>query len=181
QHHSLAWTMLHNAIIGPETTRHPYFAAFINGFSLPCGLFGPNLSEISQRFCGGTSKFVTTLLNTRITGDYAKLRISYNSKISDSMQAALREALELTLPALADKGFPAIFQAFLEGSGLPPPLTLQELQDRFMDAVLLDDMSRKGYRMRMFCWASTGVPHILLDGPTIEVCNDFRFSSSELS
>ncbi|KAJ3768544.1 hypothetical protein FB446DRAFT_706937 [Lentinula raphanica] len=28
---------------------------------------------------------------------------------------------------------------------------------------------KKNYRMRMFCWASTGVPHILLDGSEIEV------------
>ncbi|KAJ3755012.1 hypothetical protein EV360DRAFT_50558, partial [Lentinula raphanica] len=169
QHHSLAWTMLHNAIIGPETIHHPYFAAFMNGFYLPCGVLGPNLSEISQRFCGGPSEFVTTLLQTRITGDYTMLRIDYKSKISDSMQVALQEALQTTFPSLADKGFPAIFRAFLEGPGLPPSLSLQELQDKFAETVPVDGVNRKGYRMRMFCWASTGVPHILLDGSAIEV------------
>ncbi|KAJ3966559.1 hypothetical protein EV361DRAFT_771866, partial [Lentinula raphanica] len=36
QHQSLAWTMLHNAIIGPESANHPYLVAFMQGFLLPC-------------------------------------------------------------------------------------------------------------------------------------------------
>ncbi|KAJ3825019.1 hypothetical protein F5880DRAFT_1451904, partial [Lentinula raphanica] len=35
-HRSLAWTMLHNAVIGPVTTDHPYFQAFYKGLILPC-------------------------------------------------------------------------------------------------------------------------------------------------
>ncbi|KAJ3738046.1 hypothetical protein EV360DRAFT_77187, partial [Lentinula raphanica] len=80
-HQSLAWTMLHNAIIGQEPADHPYFTAFMDGFFLPCGVLGLNLCEISQRFAGGSSEFVASLLDTRITGDYTKLRLDHNSKI----------------------------------------------------------------------------------------------------
>ncbi|KAJ3823224.1 hypothetical protein F5880DRAFT_1482647, partial [Lentinula raphanica] len=173
-HHSLAWKMLHNAIIGPETADHPYFVAFIKGLLLPCGPLALNLSDIAKRYCGGTSEFVISLLDTRITGDYTMLRLDYSNKISEAMQTAIQDAMGLAFPALSNKGFPGLFREFLEGSGIPPPLTDQELRDRFADFIPLDDVSKKEFRMRMFCWASTGVPQILLDGPTIEASETFN-------
>ncbi|KAJ3816987.1 hypothetical protein F5880DRAFT_1632824 [Lentinula raphanica] len=154
-HQSLACTMLHNAIVGPETVEHPYFKAFLKGLLLPCGILGVDLSEIARRFSGG---------------DYSMLRIDYIDHINGSIQRELEDALSSVFPALSDKGFPAIFREFLEGSGLPPPLTIQGLRGRFADIVSLDDVSNKGFRMKMFCWATTGVPHILLDGSYTEVC-----------
>ncbi|KAJ3757313.1 hypothetical protein EV360DRAFT_71247 [Lentinula raphanica] len=169
-HHSLAWTMLHNVIIGPESADHPYFVAFKQGFLLPCKRVGLNLSEISRLFCGGTGEFVVSLLETRITGNYNMLRMEHSDHTGDSVHSALRNALSTIFPALSEKGFPAVFREFLEGSGLPPPLTVQGLQGRFSEVVSLQDVSKKGYRMKMFCWASTGVPHLILDGNDIEVC-----------
>ncbi|KAJ3753081.1 hypothetical protein EV360DRAFT_54063, partial [Lentinula raphanica] len=168
-HHSLAWRMLHNVIVGPESVEHPYFKAFLKGLLLPCGTLGVNLSEIARRFTGGTSEFVNSLLETRIKGDYTMLRIDYTNHINNLVERELKDTLSLVFPALSDKGFPAIFREFLEGSGLPPPLTMQELQGRFADVVPLDDVSKKEFRMRMFCWATTGVPHILVDGSYTEV------------
>ncbi|KAJ3713700.1 hypothetical protein C8R42DRAFT_592859, partial [Lentinula raphanica] len=175
-HQSLACTMLHNAIVGPETVEHPYFKAFLKGLLLPCGILGVDLSEIARRFSGGTSEFVTSLLETRITGDYSMLRIDYIDHINGSIQRELEDALSSVFPTLSDKGFPAIFREFLEGSGLPPPLTIQGLRGRFADIVSLDDVSKKGFRMRMFCWATTGVPHILLNGSYTEVSDFCSYS-----
>ncbi|KAJ3720457.1 hypothetical protein C8R42DRAFT_722170 [Lentinula raphanica] len=162
--------MLHNVIVGPESVEHPYFKAFLKGLLLPCGTMGVNLSEIARRFTGGTSEFVNSLLETRTKGDYTMLRIDYSNHINNLVERELKDTLSLVFPALSDKGFPAIFREFLEGSGLPPPLTMQELQGRFADVVPLDDVSKKEFRMRMFCWATTGVPHILVDGSYTEVC-----------
>ncbi|KAJ3964564.1 hypothetical protein EV361DRAFT_873909, partial [Lentinula raphanica] len=165
-HRSLAWTMLHNAIIGPETADHPYFRAFLKGLLLPCGTLALNLSDIAKRFDGGTTEFITSLLDTRINGNYTMLRVDYGNNINDTMRRTLQEALDSIFPDLADKGFPAIFREFLEGSGLPAPLTVQDLQGRFAKAVPLEDVSKK-------------VPHILRDGPYTEVClvddNDPRY------
>ena len=97
------------------------------------------------------------------------LRIDYSNHINNLVERELKDTLSLVFLALSDKGFPAIFREFLEGSGLPPPLTIQELQGRFADVVPLDDVSKKEFRMRMFCWATTGVPHILVDGSYTEV------------
>ncbi|KAJ3816830.1 hypothetical protein F5880DRAFT_1512303 [Lentinula raphanica] len=169
QHQSLAWTMLHNAIIGPESVNHPYFVAFMQGFLLPCGRLGVNLSEIARRFEGGMSEFVTTLLETRIDGDYKLLRIDYTKQLSDPVHRAVEDAVSLVFPALSATGFSGLFQQFLEGSGLPPPLTVHKLQGRFAEVVSLANVSKKSYRMKMFCWACTGVPCVLLDGPYTEV------------
>ncbi|KAJ3757849.1 hypothetical protein EV360DRAFT_83638 [Lentinula raphanica] len=169
QHQSLAWTMLHNAIIGPESVNHPYFVAFMQGFLLPCGRLGVNLSEIARRFEGGISEFVTSLLETRIDGEYKLLRIDYTEHVSDLMHRAIEDAVSSVFPALSATGFNGLFQEFLEGSGLPPPLTVHGLQGRFAEVVSLEGVSKKSFRMKMFCWACTGVPHVLLDGPYTEV------------
>ncbi|KAJ3730383.1 hypothetical protein C8R42DRAFT_715087 [Lentinula raphanica] len=137
-------------IIGPESVEHPYFKAFLKGLLLPCGTLGVNLSEIARRFTGGTSEFVNSLLETRIKGDYTMLRIDYINHINNSVQRELKDALSLVFPAMSDEGFPAIFRS------------------RFADVVPLDDVSKKEFRMRMFCWATTGVPHILVDGSYTE-------------
>ncbi|KAJ3718220.1 hypothetical protein C8R42DRAFT_723589 [Lentinula raphanica] len=125
--------------------RASLFQSLLEGPPPPVWDLGVNLSEIARRFTGGTSEFVNSLLETRIKGDYTMLRIDYTT-------------------------ISTILLSFLEGSGLPPPLTMQELQGRFADVVPLDDVSKKEFRMRMFCWATTGVPHILVDGSYTEVC-----------
>ncbi|KAJ3766979.1 hypothetical protein FB446DRAFT_652916 [Lentinula raphanica] len=166
-HRSLAWTMLHNAVIGPVTTDHPYFQAFYKGLILPCKPIDLNLSNIASNFCGGISEFVLSLQETRITGDYDALRLGHTDKTSVSTRTALQDAFEDAVPAWAGMTFPEVFQQFLEGRGLPCPSLMEELRGRF--SVPLDKASEKGFRMKMFCWAATGSPQIILDGAPIEV------------
>ena len=86
-----------------------------------------------------------------------------------STRTALQDAFEDAVPAWAGMTFPEIFQEFLEGRGLPCPSLMEELRGRFNDSVPLDKASEKGFRMKMFCWATTGSPQIILDGAPIEV------------
>ncbi|KAJ3823145.1 hypothetical protein F5880DRAFT_1482781, partial [Lentinula raphanica] len=169
-HRSLAWTMLHNAIIGPVTTDHPYFTAFVKGLLLPCKPIGHLMasSQIAACFDKGTSEFVLSLLETHITGNYYALRLEYSDRTSPATRSALRDAYEI-LPEWDGSEFQDIFREFLQGSGLPCPSLMAELQGRFDDVVSLDAVSEKSYRMKMFCWATTGSPHILIDDMPIEV------------
>ncbi|KAJ3766045.1 hypothetical protein FB446DRAFT_654370 [Lentinula raphanica] len=168
-HRSIAWTMLHNAIVGPAKIDHPYFKAFLNGFLLPCKPIGLDLTKIAGRFFGGAGEFVLLLLETRITGDYNALRLDFTDRTSAVTCAALRDAFDV-LPDWSGSDFQDLFREFLEGTGLPCPSLMAELRGRFDDVVYvtLDGASDKGYRMRMFCWATTGTPHILTDGEPIE-------------
>ncbi|KAJ3967385.1 hypothetical protein EV361DRAFT_930974 [Lentinula raphanica] len=167
-HRSLAWTMLHNAIIGPVTTDHPYFKAFVEGLLLPCKPMDINLSQIAASCFGGTSEFVLSLLDTRINGDYDALPLEYTDRTSPATRTALRDACE-AIPNWAEFEFSKIFREFLEGTGLPYPSLMAELQGRFDDVVTLEGASQKGYRMHMFFWAATGSPQIPSDGVAIEV------------
>ncbi|KAJ3766563.1 hypothetical protein FB446DRAFT_653613, partial [Lentinula raphanica] len=167
-HRSLAWTMLHNAIIGPATTDHPYFKAFVEGFLLPCKPMDINLSQIAASCFGGTSEFVLSLLDTRINGDYDALPLQYIDKTCAATRSALRDACE-AIPDWAEFEFSKIFREFLEGSAVPCPSLMAELQGRFDNVVTLEGASEKGFRMRMFFWAATGAPHIPSDGGSIEV------------
>ncbi|KAJ3816430.1 hypothetical protein F5880DRAFT_1446411, partial [Lentinula raphanica] len=92
-HRSLAWTMLHNAVIGPISSDHPYFQAFYKGLMLPCKPVSLNLPEMASNFCGGISEFVLSLLESRITGDYESLRLDYTDRTSARTRTALQEAL----------------------------------------------------------------------------------------
>ncbi|KAJ3751752.1 hypothetical protein EV360DRAFT_75949 [Lentinula raphanica] len=167
-HRSLAWTMLHNAIVGPVKTDHPYFEAFLKGLLLPCQPLGLNLAELASSCLGGIEEFVLSLLQTRITGDYHALRLEYTDKTCTVTHAALRDAYE-AVPGWAGFSFEDIFQEFLEGSGLPCPTLMADVQGSFDEVVTLEGTSEKSYRMRMFCWATTGSPNILTDGLPIEV------------
>ncbi|KAJ3964203.1 hypothetical protein EV361DRAFT_942689 [Lentinula raphanica] len=167
-HRSLAWTMLHNAIVGPVATDHPYFKAFVKGLSLPCKSIQLDLSKIASFCNGGNSEFILSLLDSRITGDYDDLRLGYTDKTGVATHSALQAAFA-TIPEWSGRSFPDVFQEFLEGSGIPCPALMAEMQGSFNDVVTLEGASEKAYRMRMFCWATTGVPHILIDGLPIEV------------
>ncbi|KAJ3834204.1 hypothetical protein F5878DRAFT_697103 [Lentinula raphanica] len=167
-HRSLAWTMLHNAIVGPVATDHPYFRAFAKGLSLPCKPIQFDLSKIAAFCYGGISEFVLSLLESRITGKYEALRLEYTDKTCAATRTALQDAYE-TVPGWSGFLFSDVFRAFLEDSGIPCPTLMAEMQGSFNDIVTLEGASEKGYRMRMFCWATTGVPHILIDGLPIEV------------
>ncbi|KAJ3816543.1 hypothetical protein F5880DRAFT_1512567, partial [Lentinula raphanica] len=168
QHRSLAWTMLHNAIIGPVATDHPYFQAFLQGLLLPCKSIDLDLSQIAASCFEGTSEFVMSLLKTRINGDYDALPLEYTDRTCPATRTALRDACE-AIPDWAGFGLPEIFREFLEGSGLPCPALMAELQGRFNNVVTLEGASEKAYRMRMVCWAATGAPHIPSDGASIEI------------
>ncbi|KAJ3764672.1 hypothetical protein FB446DRAFT_656239, partial [Lentinula raphanica] len=166
-HRSLAWNMLHNAIVGPVTTDHPYFKALLKGLFLPCKPIGLDLPEVPA-CVEGIDEFVLSLLQTRVTGDYKALRLEHTDRTSVVTHAALRDAYEI-VPGWSSVSFEDIFQEFLEGSGIPCPALMEEVQGSFDDVVTLEGASEKNYRMRMFCWASTGSPFILTDGPAIEV------------
>ncbi|KAJ3752061.1 hypothetical protein EV360DRAFT_55878, partial [Lentinula raphanica] len=167
-HRSLAWTMLHNAIVGPATTDHPYFKALLKGLFLPCKPIGLDLPELAAACVGGIDEFVLSLLQSRITGDYEALRLEYTDRTSVVTHAELRDAYE-GVPGWSGCSFEDIFREFLEGSGIPCPLLMAEVRGSFTDVVSLEDSSEKSYRMRMFCWAATGSPFILTDGSPIEV------------
>ncbi|KAJ3837371.1 hypothetical protein F5878DRAFT_539528, partial [Lentinula raphanica] len=167
-HRSLSWKMLHNAIIGPVATDHPYFQAFIQGLLLPCKSIDLDLSQLAASYFGGTSEFVMSLLETRISGNYSALRLEYTDTICAATRTALRDACE-GIPGWDRFDFEIIVREFLEGSGLPCPSLMTELQGRFDDVVTLEGASEKSYRMRMFCWATTGSPQIFTDGSPIEV------------
>ncbi|KAJ3970824.1 hypothetical protein EV361DRAFT_801265 [Lentinula raphanica] len=162
-HRSLSWKMLHNAIIGPVATDHPYFQAFIKGLLLPCKSI-----ELNFLLLLISVESAMSLLETRISGDYVALRLEYTDRICAATRTALRDACE-GIPGWAGFNFEVIFREFLEGSGLPCPSLMAELQGRFDDAVTLEGASEKGYRMRMFCWATTGSPQIFTDGAPIEI------------
>ncbi|KAJ3765301.1 hypothetical protein FB446DRAFT_601652, partial [Lentinula raphanica] len=166
-HCSLAWTMLHNAIVGRVATDHPYFRAFAKGLSLPF-ILPMSLIQIAAFCYGGISEFVLSLLESCITGKYEALRLEYTDKTCAATHTALQDAYE-TVPGWSGFLFLDVFRAFLEDSGIPCPTLMAEMQGTFNDIVTLEGASEKGYRMRMFCWATTGVPHILIDGLPIEV------------
>ncbi|KAJ3826377.1 hypothetical protein F5880DRAFT_1476387 [Lentinula raphanica] len=162
-HRSLAWTMLHNAIVGPVTTDHPYFAAFIEGLLLPCKSIRFDLSKIAACFDGGINE-VASMAITMHSG--------WNTPIGLLLllesRTALSDAYEI-FPKWSGSDFEDIFKEFLEGTGLPCPSIMTEIQGRFDDVVTLEGASEKAYRMKMFCWATTGAPHIATDRPLIEV------------
>ncbi|KAJ3767158.1 hypothetical protein FB446DRAFT_652580 [Lentinula raphanica] len=168
-HRSLAWKMLHNAVIGPVSTDHPYFQAFYKGLILPCKPISLDLPQLASNFCGGIGEFVFTLLESRITGDYDDLRLMYTDRSSASTRSALQDAFEEADPNWAGIGFRGVFREFLEGEGLPCRSLMEESRGRFDELVDLDRASENGFRMKMFCWATTGTPHIILDGAPIEV------------
>ncbi|KAJ3764692.1 hypothetical protein FB446DRAFT_710105 [Lentinula raphanica] len=124
---------------------------------------------MASNFCGGISEFVLSLLESRITGDYESLRLDYTDRTSARTRTALQEALEQADPDWTGIGFKFLFQEFLEGQGLPCPSLMEGYHGCFDPAVNLDDATQKGFRMRMFCWAATGSPQIILDGGPIEV------------
>ncbi|KAJ3826094.1 hypothetical protein F5880DRAFT_1476940 [Lentinula raphanica] len=174
-HRSLAWTMLHNAIVGPVATDHPYFKAFVKGLSLP-SISPMSLIQIASFCNGGNSEFILSLLDSRITGDYDDLRLGYTDKTGVATHSALQAAFA-TIPEWSGRSFPDVFQEFLEGSGIPCPALMAEMQGSFNDVVTLEGASEKAYRMRMFCWATTGVPHILIDGLPIEVTRHLKYGT----
>ncbi|KAJ3964002.1 hypothetical protein EV361DRAFT_956396 [Lentinula raphanica] len=168
-HRSLAWTMLHNAVVGPVAIDHPYFQAFYRGLMLPCKSISLNLPDVASNFCGGINEFVLSLQETRITGDYEALRLEHTDRTSATTRIALSNAIEQAVPDWAGSGFSVIFREFLEGRGLPCPSLMEELRGRFNESIPLEKASEKGFRMKMFCWAATGSPQIFLEGSPIEV------------
>ncbi|KAE9393991.1 hypothetical protein BT96DRAFT_998909 [Gymnopus androsaceus JB14] len=89
-HVSLAWTMLHNAIVGSAPVKHPYFQAFLEGFKLPCkGLF--NLLQIAHSYFGNVSDFVLELMETTIKS-FADLRLIIREDIGEQEKRALNNA-----------------------------------------------------------------------------------------
>ncbi|KAF9077220.1 hypothetical protein BDP27DRAFT_1208918, partial [Rhodocollybia butyracea] len=171
-HCSLAWTMLHNAIIGATSVEHPYFQAFLEGLKLPCkGIY--DLTEITQSFCGGTSEFVVNVLNTNITS-FSQLRLKFSENISESNQQALTEAFARTG---SHSSFNTLFQEFLEGVGAPSLPLLDSVKGRFHALISdsLDNLNQPFYRMKMFCWVTSGAPRILLDETEIRVSSHMLY------
>ncbi|KAJ3753895.1 hypothetical protein EV360DRAFT_52656 [Lentinula raphanica] len=183
-HRSLAWKMLHNAVIGPVSTDHPYFQAFYKGLILPCKPISLDLPQLASNFCGGIGEFVYTLLDTRITGDYDDLRLVYSDRSSVNTRSALQDAFEEADPNWAGIGFRGVFKEFLEGKGCPCHSLMEESRGCFDELANLDRASENGFRMKMFCWATTGTPQIILDGAPIEVTlvddNDAMYFTSHL-
>lgn len=60
--------------------------------------------------------------------------------------------------ALADDtiSFASLFADFLKGSGIPCPQLFEAAKAHFNEIVDLRHIETDGFRVRMFCWATTG-------------------------
>ncbi|KAE9396932.1 hypothetical protein BT96DRAFT_823986 [Gymnopus androsaceus JB14] len=167
-HLSLAWTMLHNAIIGAVSIEHPYFKAFLEGLKLPCkNSF--NLSEIAHSYLGEVSGFVVDLMSATIKS-FQDLRLIVREDISEGEKRALNDAFSASGPQYQDASFSALFQEFLEGVGAPSAGMLDAVKDRYEPSVAstLENLNQPAYRMKMFCWAASGAPRVMPDEDPIK-------------
>ncbi|KAK7025316.1 hypothetical protein VNI00_016098 [Paramarasmius palmivorus] len=173
-HRHFSEQILRNAIIGPETATHPYFKAFIEGLRLPVLNGAMNLSRIpvsaqlARAFTGGVANFVCRVYSNSISG-YSSLRIRYRKVVSDTNRRAFSDALSAH-PFYQTKGtVHELVQDFLEGQGIPCPTQFEAVKTRFSPSINLGDIDTPTFRCRMLCWAATGVPFVLSEGPETEV------------
>ncbi|KAL0563944.1 hypothetical protein V5O48_018112, partial [Marasmius crinis-equi] len=164
-HKVLGWEMLHSAVVGPQPgVQHPFWVHFLRGFNMPCKK-GFSLPQIARAYIAGSTEFVGSIYDGHIS-NYNSLRLEFNNELTAVSQARLDIALS-SQPGLPN--FKALFRGFLEGTGAPCPDLLASIKDRFSPSIDLNDINSFTFRMRMFCWATTGTPNVILDGPKIEV------------
>jgi len=79
------------------------------------------------------------------------------------------------------KLFSDIFREFLEEAGAPCPEMLNSLHGRFDLAIRVKDINDPTFRMKMFCWATTGAPRVMREGEPIRVSSTLIFVSAWLN
>ena len=62
-----------------------------------------------------------------------------------------------------------ILTKFLKGSGIPCPRLFDQAKAQFNDLVNLEQIDEPSYRSKMFCWAATGSPSLIVDPSDITV------------
>ncbi|KDQ49089.1 hypothetical protein JAAARDRAFT_143923 [Jaapia argillacea MUCL 33604] len=173
-HLAIASEMLRRSIIGPESCSHPEWDAVEAGFQLPCQN-GFSTSKASCRIAcinllvircypGGSEAFITALYSCHISSFInlqPHLRIRAPTRV---LSSSLSEAL-----GTSDHTFSSLLTDFLEGTGIPCPHLFADHTDHFDRIINLAEVDTPGFRARMFCWASTGIPTIQLDNPLITV------------
>ncbi|KAK7020283.1 hypothetical protein VNI00_017735 [Paramarasmius palmivorus] len=166
-HKQFGWQMLQHVVIGPKPISHLYFQAFLEGFMLPCVEGKMNLGR------GGPEAFVGSVYACNISG-YSSLRLTFTKLMKEETQARLSQAM-LSHPFYQSmRTVEDVIRDFLDGRGIPCPHLLSSVANRFNKGVNLEDAASEGppgatFCCRMFCWAATGVPFVLLDEPKIEV------------
>ncbi|KAL0571014.1 hypothetical protein V5O48_010947 [Marasmius crinis-equi] len=166
QHAALGWEMLHNAVIGPRSVDHPAFALFLKGFRLPCA-HGYSLAQVARAFQGGPENFVSTVYASYIA-HYSHLPLSYISRLRPETETALANVLSENT-SLEAANFEDLFKDFLQGIGYPSLDLMEGVKGRFNSMVNLDGIFDETFRLRMFCWATTGAPSVNTDGVSIKI------------
>ncbi|KAK7035325.1 hypothetical protein VNI00_011856 [Paramarasmius palmivorus] len=172
-HKQFGWQMLRHVVVGPEPIQHPYFQAFLEGFMLPCLEGKMTLGRVAQAYKGGPAALVSSVYTCNISG-YSSLRITFTKTMKEETRAKLSQAMLANPLYQSMRTVEDILRDFLEGRGIPCPQLLSAVSSRFNKGVNLEDAISDGpsgdtFRCRMFCWAATGVPFVLLDEPKIEV------------
>lgn len=100
------------------------------------------------------------------------LRLVIREDISETEKTALNSAFLASGSHYQNSSFAALFREFLEGMGAPSPSMLEAVKDRYEPSVMstLENLDQSTYRMKMFCWAATGAPRVMLDEDNIKVC-----------
>ncbi|KAL0568763.1 hypothetical protein V5O48_013214 [Marasmius crinis-equi] len=166
QHNTLGWEMLHNTVIGSRTVEHPAFSHFLKGFRLPCAR-GYDLTQIARAFQGGPENFVSKVYANYIA-QYSDLALSHISRLQPETESALTNALSANA-SLEATNFEELFKDFLQERGYPSLDLMEEIKGRFNPVVNLDGIFDETFRLRMFCWATTGAPLANTDGVSIKV------------
>ncbi|KAL0061193.1 hypothetical protein AAF712_012013 [Marasmius tenuissimus] len=162
-HISLGWEMLYAATIGRRGPGHPVFQSFLKGFVMPCEQ-GYKFTQLTRTYLGGSDAFVSSVYLNFIES-YQDLRIEYVSKLSLESEQCVTLALE----AIDVDSFKQLYQQFLEGKGMPNVELMEAERGRFQPVVCLTDINLETFRMRMFCWATTGAPFAHIDGSATKI------------
>ncbi|KAI3605318.1 hypothetical protein WG66_013154 [Moniliophthora roreri] len=157
-HCSLAWDMLHRAIVGTEAGDHPYFQAFWDGLMMRCA----GSRTIANVYIGGPEKFVSTVYGCYVRG-YSSMHLEHCIEVEQDTLSEVERLLG-SLPVLDASSFTSMIHGFLEGRGAPCPKLLQEAEECFNLLVDLYEIQQPMFRLWMFNWAATGTPHVLQDG-----------------
>lgn len=112
-------------------------------------------------------------LSETLVKDFDSLHLDFVDKLTSDTLDALRSASY----ALGQREFNMrrLFRTFLEGTGVPCPLLLNDIKDHFNTSVIdLDRISEGNYRMRMFLLATTASSQKIVDGRDVNVSSLFE-------
>ncbi|KAF9065744.1 hypothetical protein BDP27DRAFT_1228503, partial [Rhodocollybia butyracea] len=155
---TLAFEMLHNAVVGPVGVTNAYFELFLEGFRMPCS-GSLDFYNIVRSFHGGVEEFVQTA-EVSVIQSYDDLSLEF----VDILDPVSKQDLRNAGPEFQGKDFETIFREFLEGRGAPCPELLEFQKDRFSPAIKLDCIDSSAFQMEMLCWSVSGAPRVMASG-----------------